>query len=100
MLSVVHCIATDGFYVNGAAKLGVWGNSELPMLVLAASALMQVSPFNGSNALESPRPWQWAFQVPASTQMEGLYDLYLDVMMVLVGVGLFVLYLFVVGVKS
>lgn len=65
-----------------------------------SSVLLQVSPFNGSNALESPRPWQWAFQVPASTQMEGLYDLYLDVMMVLVGVGLFVLYLFVVGVKS
>lgn len=72
-----------------------------PMFVFKSSALLLLlSPFNGSNALESPRPWQWAFQVPASTQMEGLYDLYLDVMMVLVGVGLFVLYLFVVGVRS
>lgn len=70
------------------------------MFVFKSSALPLLSLFNWSNALESPRPWQWAFQVPASTQMEGLYDLYLDVMMVLVGVGLFVLYLFIVGVRS
>lgn len=49
---------------------------------------------------ESPRPWQWAFQTPSSTQMEGLYDLYLDVMMVLVGVGAFVTYLFLAAITS
>lgn len=49
---------------------------------------------------DSLRPWQWAFQIPSSTQMEGLYDLYLDVMMVLVAVGIFVFYLFERGVRT
>lgn len=53
-----------------------------------------------NNKKESPRPWQWAFQTPSSTQMEGLYDLYLDIMMILVSVGVLVAYLFFIAINS
>lgn len=46
---------------------------------------------------ESPRPWQWNFQTPASAQMEGIVDLYSDVMAILIAVGVLVAYLLVVG---
>lgn len=42
---------------------------------------------------ESPRMWQWEFQTPASSQMEGIYDLYSDIMMILVAVAYFVIYI-------
>lgn len=49
--------------------------------------------FNSCVLAESPRMWQWSFQTPASSQMEGIYDLYLDIMTVLVAVAVFVGYL-------
>lgn len=44
----------------------------------------------GSNDL--PLPWQLSFQNSASPQMEGIVDLYADIMTFLVGIFLFVIY--------
>lgn len=46
--------------------------------------------FNTFSLRESPRMWQWSFQVPASSQMEGIFDLYSDIMTILVFVGVLV----------
>ena len=48
---------------------------------------------------ESPRPWQWVFQTPASAQMEGIVDLYSDVMAILVAVAALVAYTIIVGLS-
>lgn len=53
---------------------------------------------NSRKKNESPRPWQWAFQTPASAQMEGILDLYSDIMAILVGIAVFVFYILYVGI--
>jgi hypothetical protein len=42
--------------------------------------------------LDAPQPWQWSFQSPATSQMEGIYSLYSDTMSILTGISIFVLY--------
>lgn len=70
---------------------------EFNVVALESKGAVNVVP--AKTTFESPRPWQWAFQTPASSQMEGIIDLYSDVMSILVGVGVFVLYLLVMGLR-
>lgn len=74
-------------------------------VVIGLRSLMYTSPACGTEVkvpvlrkFDTPQPWQWAFQVSASSQMEGISDLYSDIMSMLVAVGVSVLYLIVASV--
>jgi cytochrome c oxidase subunit 2 len=48
------------------------------------------------NKNDLPLPWQITFQDPASSQMEGIYDLYSDVMAFIVGILIFVAWMLLI----